>query len=161
LDDDLVAGMDVIDTSVHTHVLVVTRNGYGKRTALDQYSLQSRYGLGSRTLARNEKTGPIVATRTINEEDQIMLMTRAGIVLRTDLQSIRETGRSTQGVILMDLADTDEVVGIALLKDEEDDSENEIQALENFSGEAGIELDVDVEVEVDAAVDEEEESDEE
>jgi DNA gyrase subunit A len=62
-----------------------------------------------------------VAARTINEEDQIMLMTRAGIVLRTDLQSIRETGRSTQGVILMDLADSDEVVGIALLKDEGDE----------------------------------------
>lgn len=122
-ENDLVAGMDVIDNEVHTHLLVVTRNGYGKRTPLDQYSAQGRYGLGSRTLARNEKTGPIVAARTINEEDQIMLMTRAGIVLRTDLQSIRETGRSTQGVILMDLADSDEVVGIALLKDEDDESE--------------------------------------
>jgi DNA gyrase subunit A len=120
-ENDLVAGMDVIDTEVHTHLLVVTRNGFGKRTPLDQYSAQGRFGLGSRTLARNEKTGPIVAARTINEEDQIMLMTRAGIVLRTDLQSIRETGRSTQGVILMDLADSDEVVGIALLKDEGDE----------------------------------------
>jgi len=116
--NDLVTGMDVIDIDAASHILVVTRNGYGKRTAIDQYSVQSRYGLGARTLAKNSRTGPIVAMRAITEADGIMLISRAGIVLRTDLQSIRESGRSTQGVILMNLSDGDEVVGIAILPEE-------------------------------------------
>ncbi len=114
LDDDMVAGMDVVDEA-HTHMLVVTKNGYGKRTELSEYRQQGRYGLGVRTLARNEKTGPIVSVRCINENDDIMLITMYGIVLRTRLNQIRETGRSTQGVTLMDLYDGDEVVGVAIM----------------------------------------------
>ena len=117
LEDDRIAGMDVIGPA-HTHVLVVTTNGYGKRTALEHYSPQARYGLGARTLARNERTGPIAAMRCINESDEIMLLTRAGVVLRTKLDQIRETGRSTQGVTLMNLNGEDEVVGIAIMNDE-------------------------------------------
>lgn len=121
-DGDRAAGMDVITTE-HTHLLVVTGNGFGKRTPLDQYSPQSRYGLGVRTLARNERTGPIVAMRCINEADEIILVTRMGVVLRTSLNQIRETGRSTQGVTLMNVADDDEVVGIAIMKYKEDPAE--------------------------------------
>lgn len=112
---DLVAGMDVVDAELHSHMLIVTRNGYGKRTALSDYRSQGRYGLGVRTLARNEKTGSIVDMRCINAEDDIMLMTKYGVVLRTNLDEIRETGRSTQGVTLMDLQDGDEVIGIAIM----------------------------------------------
>jgi DNA gyrase subunit A len=112
---DIVAGMDVVDGEQHSHMLIVTRNGYGKRTALSDYRSQGRYGLGVRTLARNEKTGSIVDMRCINAEDDIMLMTKYGVVLRTNLDEIRETGRSTQGVTLMDLQDGDEVIGIAIM----------------------------------------------
>jgi DNA gyrase subunit A len=119
-DNDLIAGMDVIVPDFHTHILVVTKNGYGKRTPIDQYSVQGRFGLGARTLARNDRTGPIVSMRCINEDDGILLMSRSGVVLRTSLNQIRETSRSTQGVIVMDLADGDELVGLALLKDEDD-----------------------------------------
>ena len=112
---DLIAGMDVVDDEQHTHMLIVTRNGYGKRTLLSDYRAQGRYGLGVRTLARNEKTGPIVAMRCINEDDDIMFITKFGVVLRTNLDEIRETGRSTQGVMLMNLQDEDEVVGIAIM----------------------------------------------
>jgi DNA gyrase subunit A len=117
LDDDRVAGMDVIYPD-HTHVLVVTRNGFGKRTLIELYNRQARYGFGVRTLARNERTGPIVAMRCIDEQDEIMLITREGVVLRTSLNEIRETGRSTQGVTLMNVAEDDEVVGVAILKQE-------------------------------------------
>jgi DNA gyrase subunit A len=116
--DDRIAGMDVIQPD-HTHILVVTKNGFGKRTPIEYYSVQGRYGQGARTLARNPRTGPIVAMRCIKESDGIMLLTRNGIVLRTSLNEIRETGRSTQGVTLMNLDDGDEVVGIAII--EEDD----------------------------------------
>lgn len=119
-DDDLVAGMDIIDTETHTHILVVTQNGFGKRTPIGQYSVQGRYGMGMRTLARNERIGPIVAMRAVHEDDGIMLITRAGVVLRTRVSEIRETGRDTQGVTLMNLGGGDEIVGIALVEVEDD-----------------------------------------
>jgi len=121
-DDDEIKGMDVIKDE-HTHVLVVTQNGFGKRTPLDQYNIQGRYGLGARTLKRNARTGPIVAMRCITEEDGIMLISKKGIVLRTNLSEIRETGRSTQGVTVMNLKGSDEVAGLAIMDDdgEEDD----------------------------------------
>jgi DNA gyrase subunit A len=114
VDDDEITGMDVV-TDEHTHILVVTQNGYGKRTQIDQYNTQGRYGLGARTIKRNKRTGPVVAMRCITEEDGIMLITKKGIVLRTYLNEIRETGRSTQGVKLMNLKRGDEVAGIAIM----------------------------------------------
>jgi DNA gyrase subunit A len=111
---DLVAGMEVVNYD-HTHVLVVTLNGFGKKTPVDEYKTQGRYGLGIRTLARNEKTGPIVAMRCAAGDDDIMLITRNGVVLRTNMSEIRETGRSTQGVTLMSVADDDEVVSMTLM----------------------------------------------
>ena len=112
--NDVVAGMDVVsDTS--THVLIVTRYGYGKRTLVDEYRVQSRYGLGIRTLSRNEKTGPVVGMRCINEKDDILLMTRYNVVLRTRLDEIRETGRNTQGVKLMGLSGDDTLIGMAIM----------------------------------------------
>ncbi|MBZ0300884.1 MAG: DNA gyrase subunit A [Anaerolineae bacterium] len=114
LPGDLVAGMDVIRED-DSHLLVVTANGHGKRTALEEYAQRGRFGIGVRTLARNEKTGPIVAMGCIKESDDIMLMTENGVVLRTQLDEIRETGRSTQGVTLMNLADGDQIVGMAIM----------------------------------------------
>ncbi len=124
LDDDFIAGMDVIDQEAHSHMLVVTRNGYGKRTELSEYKQQGRYGMGIRTLARNDKTGAIVAMRCINASDDIMLITRNGVVLRTRLYEIRETGRSTQGVRLMNLENTDEIVGIAIMSSDGTENSN-------------------------------------
>ena len=121
-DDDEITGMDVIRED-HTHILIVTQNGYGKRTSLDQYNVQGRYGLGARTLKRNRRTGPVVAMRCMTEEDGIMLISKKGIVLRTHLTEIRETGRSTQGVTLMNLSGDDEVAGIAIMQGDDDDDE--------------------------------------
>jgi len=113
--EDRVAGMDVIEPQ-HTHILVVTQHGYGKRTPVDYYPAQGRYGMGTRTLARNDRTGPIVAMRAINEKDEIVMITRAGVVLRTSIVGIRETGRATQGVTVMDINEADELVGLAIVK---------------------------------------------
>ena len=131
-DDDEIAGMDVVHDE-HTHVLIVTQNGYGKRTALDQYRSQGRFGLGVRTLKRNRRTGPVVAVRCITEGDEfmliskngLMLISKNGIVLRTQLSEIRETGRNTQGVIVMNLDDNDEVAGIAIMREDELDALDE------------------------------------
>lgn len=127
-DDDLCAGMDVIGED-HTHIFVVTENGYGKRTLIEEYTVQGRYGLGIRTLARNERTGSIVAMRAVHSDDEIMLITRNGVVLRTNIDAVRETGRSTQGVTLMNVAGDDTVVGITIMSPSEqplEGDENEV-----------------------------------
>ena len=119
--NDVVAGMDVVDND-DTHLLVVTQHGHGKRTALDEYAIRGRYAVGVRTLARNQKTGPIVAMRCIKDTDNLLLMTENGVVLRTQLDEIRQTGRSTQGVVIMNLTEGDRVVGLAVMDEEEDDT---------------------------------------
>ena len=127
---DEVVGMDVVGED-HAHVLVVTRNGFGKRTPIAEYRQQGRFGFGVRTLKRNQRTGPVVAVRCIRDDDDIlfisrkgvMLISKNGIVLRTHLSEIRETGRNTQGVKLMNLDDGDYVAGIAIMNDENDDNQ--------------------------------------
>ena len=115
---DEVAGMDVVSED-DSHILIVTENGYGKRTTIDCYKVQARYGLGVKTLKRTPRKGPVIAVRCIQEADGIMLISRNGIVLRTRLAEISETGRNTQGVTLMNLDRDDEVAGIAIMPDEE------------------------------------------
>ncbi|MFW5691880.1 MAG: DNA gyrase subunit A [Chloroflexota bacterium] len=140
MDGDLCCGMDVIETD-HTHLLVVTGRGFGKRTHLDQYTPQSRYGMGLRTLARNDRTGLIVAARAIRDTDEIMLITRMGVVLRTALNAIRETGRSTQGVTLINVAEDDEVVGLAIMKESRDIDQNGDFGAIIVDAEAAVDLD--------------------
>jgi DNA gyrase subunit A len=115
-DSDSVAGMDVVEAN-DTHVLVITAHGYGKRTELTEYRMQGRYGSGIRTLKRDERTGSIIGMRCIEADDDILLITRNSVVLRTRLEQIRETGRSAIGVRVMDLADGDEIVGIAIMNE--------------------------------------------
>jgi DNA gyrase subunit A len=118
-DGDYVVGMDTVCEDT-THVLIVTRNGYGKRTAVEEYRVQGRYGQGILTLARNERTGPIVAMRCVNPKDDILIITEGRIVLRTSLDQIRDTGRIAQGVKLIDLADDDFICGIAIMAREDE-----------------------------------------
>ncbi|MBK9124221.1 MAG: DNA gyrase subunit A [Chloroflexi bacterium] len=134
---DSVVGMDVVKPE-HTHLLVITRNGYGKRTNLDEYRAQGRYGMGIRTLARNEKTGPVVAMRCITAEDEIVVLTRQGIVLRTSQSSIRDAGRNTQGVRVIRLAEEDDVVAMAILTESEDE---EVVAPNGNGAEDGVAID--------------------
>lgn len=116
---DRIAGMDVIPND-DAQVLVVTLRGHGKRTPVTNYPVQSRYGFGVRTLRRNERTDPVIAVRCVKTEDEIMLISKSGIVLRTRLSEISEIGRNTQGVKLMNLDDNDEVAGIAIMLAEDD-----------------------------------------
>jgi len=114
-DGDRLVGMDMIKAE-DTHVLVVTANGYGKRTPIEDYRVQGRYGSGIRTLTRDERTGAIIAMRSINPTDDILLITRNAIVMRTSLDQIRETGRSALGVRMMKLERGDTICGIAIME---------------------------------------------
>lgn len=119
-DSDELAGMDVVSED-DSHILIVTENGYGKRTTIDYYNVQARYGLGVKTLKRTPRKGSVIAVRCIRETDGIMLISRNGIVLRTHLAKIPATGRNTQGVTLMNLDSDDEVAGIAIMHSEDQD----------------------------------------
>jgi DNA gyrase subunit A len=152
-DDDVVVGMDVIEEQ-DSDVLIVTQNAFGKRSSVDEYNQQGRYGLGVRTLSRNERTGPIVAARAINAEDDITLITTSGMTLRTSLESVRQTGRSTQGVQLMNLKADDSVISIAIVEKRRL-MERQENALELEEGDRNIEpaVDVDDYDEEDAGID--------
>ncbi|OLE60153.1 MAG: hypothetical protein AUG10_07200 [Gemmatimonadetes bacterium 13_1_20CM_2_70_10] len=104
-------------------LLAVTERGMGKRSELDEYRVQHRGGRGIITLKRNEKTGAIVALKEVQPEDELMMITKKGIMIRVPVDGIRVTGRNTQGVKVMNLTPGDLVVDVArIVKEDEDDA---------------------------------------
>ncbi len=104
-------------------LLVVTQNGYGKRTPVSEYPTQGRGGGGVITARLTDKTGPIAGARILTEEDHdLMIISAAGTVIRTDWRSIAQCGRPTQGVRLMHLGSGDRVVAIATMYGDEDEA---------------------------------------
>jgi len=122
-----VIGMATItsDTSdAHTSILTVTERGFGKRTLVPEYRVQSRAGKGIISVKVTEKNGQAVSFYQVNDTDEIMIMTAEGKILRTKMDDIREIGRNAQGVRLIDMEETDRVVGVAKLAESTDDEEN-------------------------------------
>ena len=96
-------------------VLSITERGYGKRTPVEEYRITSRGGLGIRNYMVTEKTGPIVGIKVVDGQEDLLLMTQAGILIRTAVDSIRIAGRATQGVIVMRFKEEgDHVISMAL-----------------------------------------------
>ena len=106
-------------------LLVVTEKGMGKRSELDEYRVQHRGGRGIITLKRNEKTGDIIALKEVLPDDELMMITKKGIVIRVPVEGIRVSGRNTQGVRVMNLTPGDLVVDVARIVKEEDDGGEE------------------------------------
>jgi DNA gyrase subunit A len=104
-------------------LLVVTEKGMGKRSELDEYRVQHRGGRGIITLKRAAKTGDIVALKEVMPDDELMMITKKGIMIRVPVEGIRVSGRNTQGVKVMNLASADLVVDVARVV-KEDDGEN-------------------------------------
>jgi DNA gyrase subunit A len=98
-----------------TSLLSVTANGYGKRTELEEYRKTHRGGKGVRTIVVNERNGPVVAVRTVRGAESLLAITRAGMVVRTPVEQVRETGRSAQGVRIVRLEEGDAVTQVAIL----------------------------------------------
>ena len=105
-------------------LLTVTENGYGKRTVLDEYRVQSRGGVGIISIQATARNGRVVGIAYVEAEDELMLITQQGKVLRMDTKDIRPIGRATQGVRLIEIDDQDKVVSLARLAEEAGD-ENE------------------------------------
>ena len=143
-EDDVLVGMVVVrDDST---LLVVSENGMGKRTEVDEYRFQRRGGKGVINLRVSEKTGKVISIKSVRDEEQLMLITRKGVVNRQGVAEIRVIGRATQGVRLMNLDKGDQVVDVAWVIIDDEDEEDEAveaavqiaeqQAAEERSGEA-------------------------
>jgi len=111
---DRVVGMEVARPD--RQLLVVSSKGYGKRTTFEEYPTQGRGGLGVRTFTVNERRGRLVAARTVNSKQQLMLISEDGIVIRTNVDSIAVQGRATMGVTLMGVGRGDTVASIASIE---------------------------------------------
>ncbi|HEY0072701.1 MAG TPA: DNA gyrase subunit A [Abditibacteriaceae bacterium] len=116
---DYIVGAAVADPQ--DHVLTVSELGLGKRSLVEDYRLQSRGGTGVITLKVTEKTGELVSLETVQEGDELMIITKKGVIIRQGIDNIRETGRVAQGVRLIRLGEGDEVAAVAkILREEEE-----------------------------------------
>ena len=114
---DAVIGLEIFDKSSKATILMVTENGYGKRTPLEEYRTQSRGGVGIITQKTTDKVGNVVATRSVLDTDEAMITTDKGQVIRMICSDISVVGRNTQGVRLINLNADEKVTGLALVTD--------------------------------------------
>jgi DNA gyrase subunit A len=112
--NDMVVGMDIV--GVNAFVLIVTEKGYGKRTPIDEYRLQTRGGKGIKTLNVTDRNGPIVGLEMVSDRDDIMIITNSGVIIRTESSGISTMGRYTQGVKLITLHEDERVSTVAKVK---------------------------------------------
>ncbi|QZZ03561.1 DNA gyrase subunit A [Staphylococcus arlettae] len=129
---DQVVGLDVADDASDDEVLVVTENGYGKRTPVNEYRLSNRGGKGIKTATVTEKNGNIVCITTVTGQEDLMVVTNSGVIIRIDVQDISQNGRAAQGVRLIKLSDEQFVSTVAKV-DEEENSEAETTESETTS----------------------------
>jgi len=122
-EDDVVIDMDVVHED--NSVLIVTSKGFGKRTPVSEYRIQTRGGKGIKTLNVTDKNGPIVGLKVVQEDEDLMIITASGTVIRTSMDGISVMGRNTQGVRLINIREDDEVGTLARVQKNEEQNENE------------------------------------
>jgi len=122
---DHVVGLAAVDSDEHSWVLSVTHNGYGKRTPVDAYRQQSRYGKGLIDIKTNERNGPACAIDAVAPGDHLVVMSESGQIMRTPIDGISTVGRNTMGVTVMDLDPGDSVASVAVIPAERIESDDE------------------------------------
>ena len=113
--DNEAIGMICIEPESNEDVLVLSANGYGKRTDLDEYRITNRGGKGVKTINITEKTGELVAIKAVTDDNDLMIINRSGITIRTSIEQIRVAGRATQGVRIINLREGDEIASVAVV----------------------------------------------
>ena len=121
-DNDEVIGMITINES-ESDVLVVSQNGYGKRSSLEDYRITNRGGKGVKTISVTEKTGSLVAIKNVTDSDDLMIINKSGIAIRLEVDNLRVMGRATQGVRLIKVRDGDAIAAVAKVMSDDDDIE--------------------------------------
>ena len=134
---DEVIGMVTVENPQEQTVLVVSENGYGKRTYIDDpedgeavYRITNRGGKGVKTISVTEKTGNLVAIKTVTDNDDLMIINKSGIAIRLAVENLRTMGRATQGVKLINLKGSDSIAAVAKVMHDED----EVEDIENIDG---------------------------
>lgn len=119
VDKNVIVGMACASLGDDDNItlLAVSENGMGKRTDLDEYRLQSRGGKGIKTINVTEKTGKLIALKSITNQDDLMIINKSGLTIRIEATTIRPTGRATQGVRLINLRDGDAIADVTLIRD--------------------------------------------
>lgn len=117
--DDYVIGMEPITSEKDNYILAITENGFGKRTEVEEYRPQSRAGKGILTYKTTEKTGHIIGVKVVTDNDDVMLITASGVIIRIKVNDISILGRNTQGITLMRTSEGGRVVNLAKLVSEE------------------------------------------
>lgn len=134
-ENDEVVGMVVVQEGDGFDVMVVSEQGYGKRSALEDYRITNRGGKGVKTITVTEKTGELVSLKAVNDENDLMIITKKGTMIRMSIDSLRVMGRATQGVRLISLRKGDEIASIA--KVPASDEEEEIEGVEGVEASEG------------------------
>jgi DNA gyrase subunit A len=116
------------------NILVVSENGYGKRSSLEDYRLTNRGGKGVKTISITEKTGKLVTLKSVSDSDDLMIINKSGIAIRMEVEDLRVMGRATQGVKVISLKDGDSIAAVAKVMKNDDDIED-INDIE-FTGDA-------------------------
>lgn len=136
---DEVVGLDVAHANSVDEVLVVTENGYGKRTPVNDYRLSNRGGKGIKTATITERNGNVVCITTVTGEEDLMIVTNAGVIIRLDVADISQNGRAAQGVRLIRLGDDRFVSTVAKVKEDAEDETNEDEQSTSTVSEDGTE----------------------
>ena len=125
--DDVVVDMAVVDGSLgEVSLLTACSRGFGKRTPVADYRMQKRNGSGTINIKTSDRNGPVVALKSVTDEDDLVLMTRNGIVMRTEVSSLRAIGRATQGVRLINVSDEDELISVERVVREDEEPSEEV-----------------------------------
>jgi DNA gyrase subunit A len=129
-DKDEVIGMVTVENPQEETVLVVSEHGYGKRTFIDDpedgepvYRITNRGGKGVKTISITEKTGNLVAIKTVSDDDDLMIINKSGIAIRLEVTNLRTMGRATQGVRLINLKNNDSIAAVAKVMKDEDEAD--------------------------------------
>ena len=132
-DDDEVVAMELDDGTSKARMFVLTENGYGKRTSLDEYRLQSRGGKGVMTYDKSkfEKTGYIVGAALVTTDDEIMIINSSGVIIRIRAKEVSTSGRTTQGVKIMKVDEDDKIVSFAKVVDRDSDDGDDSESADD------------------------------
>jgi DNA gyrase subunit A len=137
--NDAVVGMVSVD-DLSTDILVVSANGYGKRSSLEDYRATNRGGKGVKTISITEKTGELVSIKNVSDENDLMIINKSGIAIRMSVDSLRVMGRATQGVKLINLKGDDSIAAVAkVMKAEESIEDQTLEGEENATDGTNIE----------------------
>ena len=138
-DNDEVVGMICIEPGSGQDVLVLSENGYGKRTDLDEYRITNRGGKGVKTINVTEKTGKLISIQAVTDENDLMIINRSGLTIRTAVSQIHLAGRATQGVRIINLREGDAIASVTAVPANEDKDE-EVAAVEAPVVEGAVEV---------------------